>query len=127
MVARILRRTLVTLYIYIYKNLDESTTVCSLRWLRSLALNFICICYSTGRSDIRDIFHEFVGIAAVKSHEVKPSVISPLYRKRVEYIPEFHDCPCSNIFHGTQRGRYITFFMLVGDISRRQVIFHIGR
>ena len=26
----------------------------------------ICICYSTGRSDIRDIFHE-VGIAAVKS------------------------------------------------------------
>ena len=37
-----------------------------------------------------------VGIAAVKSHEAKPSAISPLYRKRkrVEYIPEFHDCPC---------------------------------
>ena len=30
----------------------------------------------------------------VKSHEAKPSAISPLYRKRVEYIPEFHDCPC---------------------------------
>ena len=27
----------------------------------------------------------------------------------------------------TQRGRYITFFTLVGDISRRQVIFHVGR
>ena len=24
-------------------------------------------------------------------------------------------------------GRYITFFTLVGDISRRQVIFHVGR
>ena len=37
MVARILRRILVTLYIYIYKNLKESTTVCSLRSLHSLA------------------------------------------------------------------------------------------
>ena len=37
-----------------------------------------------------------VGIAAVKSHEAKPSAISPLYRK-LEYIPEFHDCPCYNI------------------------------
>ena len=37
-VARILRRILVTLYIY--KNLIESTTVCSLRSLRSLALNY---------------------------------------------------------------------------------------
>ena len=28
----------------------------------------------------------------------------------------------------TQRGRYITFFTLVGDtISHRQVIFHVGR
>ena len=26
-----------------------------------------------------------------------------------------------------QRGSYITFFTLVGDISRRQVIFHVGR
>ena len=30
-------------------------------------------------------------------------------------------------YRGTQRGRYITFFTLVGDISRRQVIFHVGR
>ena len=30
-----------------------------------------------------------VGIAAVKSYEAKPSAISRLYRKRVEYIPEF--------------------------------------
>ena len=34
-----------------------------------------------------------VGIAAVKSDEVKPSVTSLFYRKRVEYIQEFHDCP----------------------------------
>ena len=55
-------------------------------------------CYSTGRSNIRDIFiSRVVGIAAVKSHEAKPSAISPLYRKRVEYIPDFHDCPCYNI------------------------------
>ena len=27
----------------------------------------------------------------------------------------------------TQRERYITFFTLVGDISRRQVIFQVGR
>ena len=39
-VARILRRILVTIYIYIDKNLNESTTVCSLRSLRSLALNY---------------------------------------------------------------------------------------
>ena len=78
----------------------------------------------------------------VKSHEAKPSAISPLYRKRVEYIPEFHDCLCYNIntmasslsntpfsalLQATQRGRYITFFTLVGDISRRQVIFCVGR
>ena len=29
-----------SIYIYIYKNLNESTTVCSLRSLRSLALNY---------------------------------------------------------------------------------------
>ena len=46
----------------------------------------ISICYSMGRSDIRDIF---VGIAAVKSHEAKPSAISPLYRKRVELSQNF--------------------------------------
>ena len=76
-----------------------------------------------------DIFHElYIGIAAVKSHEAKPSIISPLYQKRVEYIPEFHDCPCYNILiPWLQRGSYITFFTLVGDISRRQVIFHVGR
>ena len=40
MVARIKRRILVTIYIiYIDKNLDESTTVCSFRSLRSLTLN----------------------------------------------------------------------------------------
>ena len=67
-------------------------------------------------------------MAAVKSHEAKPSAISPLYRKRVEYIPEFHDRPCYNILiPWLQRGSYITFFTLVGDISRRQVIFHVGR
>ena len=55
-------------------------------------------------------FSRVVGIAAVKSHEAKPSVISPLYRKRVEYIPEFHDCPCYNILiPWLQRGSYITF------------------
>ena len=58
-----------------------------------------------GRNDIRDIISRVVGIAAV--HEAKPSAISPLYRKRVEYIPEFHDCPYYNI-------------MSVGDISCRQ-------
>ena len=85
--------------------------------------------YSTGRSDIRDNYiSRVVGIAAVKSHEAKPSAISPLYRKRVEYIPEFHNCPCYNILiPWLQRGSYITFFTLVGDISRRQVIFHVGR
>ena len=36
-----------------------------------------------------------VGIVGVQStHEAKPSTISPLYRKRVEYIPEFHDSRC---------------------------------
>ena len=89
---------------------------------------YICICYSTGRSDIRGYISRVVGIAAVKSHEAKPSAISPLYRKRVEYIPEFHDCPCYNILiPWLQRGSYITFFTLVRDISRRQVIFHVGR
>ena len=33
----------------------------------------------------------------------------------------------SALLHAAQRGRYITFFTLVGDISRRQVIFHVGR
>ena len=65
---------------------------------------------------------------AVKSHEAKPSAISPLYRKRVEYIPEFHDCTCYNILipwlHNG--GRYITYFTFVGDISRHQVIFHVA-
>ena len=42
----------------------------------------ICICYSMGRSDIRDIISRVVCIVAVKSHEVKLSVISPLYQKR---------------------------------------------
>ena len=89
----------------------------------------ICICYSTGRNYIRDIISRVVGIAEVKSHEAKPSVISPLYLKLVQYIPEFHDCPCYNILliPWLQRGSYITFFTLVGDISRRQVIFHVGR
>ena len=64
------------------------------QWL-SNRLECQCICYSTGWSDIRDI-SRVVGIAAVKLHEAKPSVISPLYRKRVEYIPEFH-CPSYNI------------------------------
>ena len=27
----------------------------------------------------------------------------------------------------TQRGSYITVFTMVGDISRRQVTFHVGR
>ena len=57
-----------------------------------------------GRSDIRDnIISRVVGIEAVKSHEAKPSVISPLYRKR---IPEFHDCPCYVIVKARQRGNY---------------------
>ena len=35
--------------------------------------------------------------------------------------PEFHDCPCYNILKPwLQRGSYITFFTLVGDISHRQ-------
>ena len=100
----------------------------------------LCICYRTGRSDSGYI-SRVVGIAAVKSHEAKPSAILTLYRKRVEYIPEFHDCPCYNIlipwllldptllFPLYSRlhngGRYITFFTLVGDISRRQVIIHV--
>ena len=42
------------------------------------------------------IISRVVGIVAVKSHEAKPSAISPLYQKRVEYIPEFHDCSCSD-------------------------------
>ena len=103
----------------------------------------ISICYSMGRSDMRDIFHELKVLAAVKSHEAKLSAISPLYRKQVEYIPEFHNCSCYNILipwllhssntpfstqlQATQRGRYITFFTLVGDISGRQVIFHVDR
>ena len=35
--------------------------------------------------------------------------------------------PFSVLLQATQRGRYITFFTLVGDISRRPVIFHVGR
>ena len=35
--------------------------------------------------------------------------------------------PFSALLQATQRGRYIMFFTLVGDISRRQVIFHVGR
>ena len=58
-----------------------------------------------------------VGTAAVKSHEAKPSAISPLYRERVEYIPEFHDYPCYNILiPWLHNGSAITFFTLVGDI-----------
>ena len=34
--------------------------------------------------------------------------------------------PFSALLQATQRGRYITFFTLVGNISRRQVIFHVG-
>ena len=73
-------------------------------------------------------FTSCIGIAAVKSHEAKPSAISPLYQKRVEYIPEFHDCLCYNIlipwlynggaislFHA---GRW--YFTSSSDISRRQ-------
>ena len=79
-----------------------------------------------GRSGIRDIF-SVVGIVAVKSHEAKPSAISPIYRKRVVYIPEFHDCPCYNInTMATQNGGAISLFSRwLGDISRRQVIFHV--
>ena len=56
-------------------------------------------------------FTRVVGIAAVKSHEPKPSAISPLYRKRVEYIPEFHDCPCYNIvIPWLHNGRTISLF-----------------
>ena len=34
---------------------------------------------------------------------------------------KIHDCPCYNILiPWLQRGSYITFFTLVGDISRRQ-------
>ena len=59
----------------------------------------------------------------VKSHEAKPSAISPLYRKQVEYIPEFHDCPCYNInTTATQRGRYITFFTLVRLLERHSAM-----
>ena len=73
-------------------------------------------CYSMGRSDIRDIhISRVVGIAAVKSHEAKPSAISPLYQKRVEYIPEFHDCPCYNVL--------IPWLHNGGAIS----FFHVGR
>ena len=35
------------------------------------------------------IISRVVGIAAVKSHEAKPSAISPLYRKRVELSQNF--------------------------------------
>ena len=36
--------------------------------------------------------------------------------------------PFSALLQATQRGSYITFFTLVGgNISRRQVIFHVGR
>ena len=61
----------------------------------------------------------------VKSHEAKPSAISPLYRKRVELSQNFTTEHINTM--ATQQGRYITFFTLVGDISRRQVIFHVGR
>ena len=56
-----------------------------------------------------------------------------LFRRSTEnewnIIPEFHDFPCYNNINtmATQRGRYITFFKLVDDISCRQVIFHAGR
>ena len=85
---------------------------------------------------------QVVGIAAVKSHKAKPSDISPLYRKRVEHIPEFHDCPCNNILipwlliiqhsfirstPGYTTGALYKIFTLVGDISRRQVIFYVCR
>ena len=49
-------------------------------------------------------------MAAVKLHEAKPSAISPLYRKRVEYIPEFHDCPCYNINTMAISGELYHFF-----------------
>ena len=78
----------------------------------------ICICYSTGRSDIRGYISRVVGIAAVKSHEAKQSAISPLYRKRVEYIPEFYDCPCYNIL--------IPWLHNGGAISLFH-FFHVGR
>ena len=52
----------------------------------------------------------------------------PELRSSERDIPEFHDCPCYNILiPWLQRGSYITFFTLVRDISRRQVIFHVGR
>ena len=43
-------------------------------------------------------------------------------RAGVEYIPEFHDCPCYNILiPWLQRGSYITFFTLVGNISSSDI------
>ena len=83
-----------------------------------------------------------VGIAVVKSHEAKPSAISPLSKTsgiypRISRLPvlqhintmasSLSNTPFSALLQATQRGRYITFFTLVGDISRRQVIFHVGR
>ena len=82
---------------------------------------FLVYVYVIARAGVIFGISRVVGIAAVKSHEAKPSVISPLYRKRVEYIPEFHDCPCYKIlipWHTT--GALYHFF------SRWYVIFHVG-
>ena len=65
---------------------------------------------------------------AVKSHEAKPSAISPLYRKRVELSQNFTTARAiTYLYHGYTTGVLYHFFTLVGDISRRQVIFHVGR
>ena len=116
---------------------DMMKTSCKVNVMRNGQGVFICICYSMGKS------FTSCRMVAVKSHEAKPSALSPLYRKRVEYIPEFHDCPCYNIlipwlllyptllfplYSRLHNGGAISlFFTLVGDISRRQVIFHVGR
>ena len=90
----------------------------------------ISICYSTGRSDMRDTFHELKVLAAVKSHEAKPSAISPLYRKRVEYIPEFHNCPCYNILIPWLLHSSNTPFSTLLQATQRGALyhfFHFGR
>ena len=52
-----------------------------------------------------------LGIAAVKSHKAKPSAISPLYRKRVEYIPDFTTARAiSYYYHGYTTGIAISLF-----------------
>ena len=95
---------------------------CAARLVGIAHHSFYSVCYITGRSDILGFISRVVCIAVVKSHEAKPSAISPLYRKRVEYIPEFLDFPCYNILMPWLHngGAISLFFTLVGDISRLQ-------